>query len=485
MSGMAQKSGHGDCASKALRVSGKEPMEPLKKRMRVRKAFDYFRVHRFQIILPIIAASAILVVGLWAAVAALRPLPPRTLIMATGPEGGAFQEMGKRYQELAARQGIRLQLVTTGGAVENLALLRDSRSRVEAGFLQGGITSEKESPELVSLGTVFYEPLWFFYRGGLPGGNSDVRLMKGRTMEYLRGRRIAIGPEGSGTRALALELLARNGIDKSFAQLLSLSHREAGEKLLRGEIDAAFMMTSWDAPVVQRLISDENIGLASFPRADAYVALYPFLNKLTVPAGVGNMAKNRPPNDVTLFAPKASLVVRRDLHPAIQYVLLDAAQRIHSGPGIFQKSGQFPAAEAVDLPLSENAVHFYKSGRPFLQRHLPFWLAVMIERLLILLIPLLGVIYPLFRIMPALYAFEIRWRINRLYGELRFFEKELESRSAGRSAGDLHERLDQLEGKASHLHVPLYYANLLYMLRMHIAVVRERIKKLEGMKDAD
>ena len=173
------------------------------------------------------------------------------------------------------------------------------------------------------------------------------------------------------------------------------------------------MLTSWDSPVVRRLLADKNIELASFPRTDAYVALYPFLNKLTVPEGVGDLARNRPPRNVVLFAPKASLVVRRDLHPAIKYLLLDAADQIHSGPGIFQKPGQFPALESIDLPLSEEAREFYKSGRPFLQRHLPFWLAVLIGRLLILIIPAIGLLYPLLRLVPAVYGYQLRRRILR------------------------------------------------------------------------
>ncbi len=288
------------------------------------------------------------------------------------------------------------------------------------------MTSRKESSGLESLGTVFYEPLWFFYR-------TEYRV---KGIQGLRGKKISIGPEGSGTRLIALKLLELNGIDQSFAQLLSLTPQQAGEQLLRNEIDAAFMLTSWDSPVVQRLIADKNIELANFPRTDAYIALYPFLNKLMVPEGVGDLAKNRPPTDVLLFAPKASLVVRQDIHPAIQYLLLDAAEKIHSGPGIFQKAGQFPAAESIDLPLSEEARQFYKSGRPFLQRHLPFWLAVLIGRLLVLLIPVVGVLYPLLRGVPALYGWRIQRRIFRLYGELRFLEHDLESRSAGQSIDD-------------------------------------------------
>ncbi|HUI67912.1 MAG TPA: TAXI family TRAP transporter solute-binding subunit [Nitrospirota bacterium] len=450
-------------------------MESLNKRGRARTTLDYFRANRFHLIIPVIAALAIIVAGLWAAIVALRPLPPRNVTMATGPEGGSYYELGKHYRELLAHQGIKLQLLTTEGDLENLARLRDPRSGVEVGFLQSGITNEKESPDLESLGSVFYEPLWFFYRG----------VIRGKALDALRGRKISIGPEGSGTRALALELLARNGIDQKFAQLLSFTPREAGEKLLRGEIDAALMVASWDSPVVRLLLSDKDIGLVSFPRTDAYVALYPFLNKLTVPAGVGDLAKNLPPTDVILCAPKASLVVRKDLHPAIQYLLLDAAAQIHSGPGIFQKSGQFPAAESIDLPLSDEASQFYKSGRPFLQRHLPFWMAVMIDRLLILLIPLFGVIYPLFRLMPALYGWEMQLRIFRLYRELRTLEKDLETHSGGQGIGDLSEWLGRIEEKANHLRVPLFYSNQLYTLRMHITLVRERLMRWKVTSNAD
>jgi hypothetical protein len=201
---------------------------------------------------------------------------------------------------------------------------------------------------------------------------------------------------------------------------------------------------------------------------------------LILPEGVGDLAKNRPPRDVVLIAPKASLVVRKDLHPAIQYLLLDAAEKIHSGPGIFQKAGQFPAAEAIDLPLSDVARQFHKSGRPFLQRHLPFWLAVLVDRLLVLLIPLVGVVYPLVRFAPSLYGLQMQRRIFRFYGELRFLERELESRGAGQSIDDLSSRLDRIEEKANHLRVPVFYSNMLYTLRMHISLVRGRMERFRG-----
>lgn len=413
---------------------------------------------RWTLLLPLVTA-VLVIAAIWYTTSALSPLPPHTVTMATGPDGGAYQEVGKRYQEVLARHGITLELLPTPGALENLALLRDPRSGVGIGLLQGGITNQKESPDLAALGTVFYEPLWLFHRGAL----------QGRDLEALRGRRISIGPEGSGTRALVLQLLARHRLNEGFAQLLALSHHAAADALIRGEIDAALMLAAWDSPAVRQLVSEDGITLVSFPRADTYVALYPFLSKLTLPAGAGDMAKDRPPAAVTMFAPKASLVVRKDLHPAIQSLLLDAAEQVHSGPGIFHQTRRFPAAEAVDLPLSDEARQYYRSGRPFLQRHLPFWLAVAIGRLLVFLIPLVGVMYPLFRLMPALYAWNVRRRIVRMYRDLKDLEKD------GTPPDALQEGLERLEEKARHLQVPLFYSDSLYTLRLHIAMVRERL----------
>jgi TRAP transporter TAXI family solute receptor len=436
-------------------------------RLHIRAIRDRPRGSRFHAGVQAIAAAAIAAAALAVVIVLLLPLPPRTVIMATGLEGGAYQEVGKRYRDLLALHGVTLELLPTAGALENLARLRDPQSRVTVGLLQSGITSARESPELESLGTVFYEVLWLFHRGP----------MDDRGVERLRGRKISVGPEGSGTRALALELLARHGVDAHFAQLLPLTHQEAGDRLLRGEIDAALMLAGWDSPVVRRLLADETIELVSFPRAGAYVALYPFLNKLTVPAGMGDIARNRPRKDVAVFATKASLVVRKDLHPAIQSLLLDAAEQIHSAPAIFQRPGQFPAAESIDLPLSDTARQFYRSGPPFLQRHLPFWLAAVFGRILVLLIPLVGVIYPLFWIMPALYGWRIRHRIDRIYSDLRLLERKADSPEPERPMDELHQELDQLEDRASHLQVPLSYTELVYTLREHIALVRERLAR--------
>ncbi|MBE0606218.1 MAG: TAXI family TRAP transporter solute-binding subunit [Deltaproteobacteria bacterium] len=413
----------------------------------------------------IVAAVAVALVAVIWGILVLNPVPPRTVTMTTGGEGGAYHELGKRYRDILSRSGVKLRLLASAGGIENLRRLSDPRSGVSVGFAQGGATGDSDRTDLVSLGTVAYEPLWFFYRGRNPG----------RKLERLRGKRLSIGPEGSGTRDLAVTLLAANGIDRGVAQLLPLSAHDAGEQLLSGRIEAALMVAGWESPIVRRLLASKDVELVGFPRADAYTALYPFLNKVTVPAGVGDLAKDRPPVDMVLLAPKTSLVVRKDLHPAIQYLLLDAAAQIHSGAGIFQKAGQFPAVEPVDLPLSDTARQFHKTGRPLLQRYLPFWIAVFLWGLILLLIPVIAAFYPLFRIAPALYGWGMRRRIFRLYGELKFLEAELERHDSAEDTGDLGGQLEQLEGRANQLQVPLAYANLLYNLRRDIQLVRDRL----------
>jgi TRAP-type uncharacterized transport system substrate-binding protein len=412
----------------------------------------------------VITIVVTMIVIFCALVVVVDSMPPRATIMATGLQGGGYQKIGKEYQALLERAGEQLKLVETAGNLENLALLRDPNSGVKVALIQDGSISKDESGELASLGTLFYQPIWFFHR----------HEFQELTPASLRGRKISIGPVGSGARALLLELLKRNGLDQA-VELFAFEPQVAADKLLAGDIDVAAFIAQWDAPAVQRLISDERVALANIPRADAYVALYPFLSKVTVPRGVGDLAKDLPPTDITLFAAKASLVVRKELHPAVQDLLLQAAVQIHSGPGMFQRAGHFPAAEGTDVSLSDEAIQFYKSGRPFLQSNFPFWMASLISRLIVVLIPIVTVLYPLMRFMPALYGWLMRSKIARLYGELRFLEDEIAV--AGRSNTiDLIERLDRLEKQANQLRMPVAYESMIYLLRNQIANVRDRLR---------
>jgi TRAP-type uncharacterized transport system substrate-binding protein len=416
----------------------------------------------FTIVVTVVAIACVVAL-------VLRNMPPFTIRMATGPKGSAYYGFGERYRAELARAGVEVKLVPTAGSPENLALLSDPRSGVSVGLIRGGTVGASVSRELESLGTVAYQPLWLFHKREFQLGDGFIGL---------RGRKISIGPSGSGTRTLSLELLKHNDIDEQVSELLTLSPETAGEKLLTGEIDVMLTLNSWEAPIVQKLLGDERIEVSSFPRADAYVALYPFLNKVVVPKGVGNLAKDLPPTDVILLAPKTSLIVRKDLHSAIQYLLLNAAVLIHSGPGIFQHAGQFPAVEAIDVPLSREARQFYKSGPPFLHNYLPFWMVELVEKLVLLLIPVLAVLYPVIRFLPSIYDWLMRLKIFRLYGELRSLDDEIAHADGNeRETVAMVARLDQLEAQADSLKLPVAYASMLYVLRNHIDLVRARLRK--------
>ena len=413
-----------------------------------------------------IAAGTLILFAILVTIVWMGPLPSKVVVMSTGTAGGTYDTFAQRYKAILARSGVVLRLAPSGGGVENLTRLNDPHSGVMVAFVQSGLASEEQSPDLESLGTLFYEPFWLFSR--------NAKL--GPLLEGLHGKKVSVGPEGSGTRVLALQFLAAIGIDQNNAQLLPLTAAQSGDALLRGEIDAAVMVASWDTPVVHRLLDSADVHVLEFPHVDAFLALHPYLSKLVLPEGTVNMIIDRPPTDITLVAPKASLIVRRDLHPAIQYLLLSAAEEIHAAPGIFQKAGQFPAHEEEDLPLSKEATRYFKSGDPFLQRYLPFWLAVITGRTLVLLIPIIGIAYPLLRSTPALYAWSMRRRIFRLYGELKSIEIEFANKG-NRAADDILARLNRLEERADGLRLPQAFATLLYTLRDHIGMVRNRLKE--------
>jgi TRAP-type uncharacterized transport system substrate-binding protein len=407
-------------------------------------------------LLGVVALAALAGVG-WA----LAGRPPRAIVLATGPEGGSYQAYGARYRELAAREGLEVQLRPTAGDVENLALLRDPRSGVSAAFLQSGTTTAAQSPELVSLGTLYYQAIWLFRRGGQPQGS------------FFGGPRVSIGPEGSGTRAVATRLLGLVG-HQDYDFLDWLPHRAAAE-LMAGRIDGMVLVAGWDSPLVRKLLDDPGVELLSVVRADAIVALDPFLEKLVLPMGVADLPRNRPPRDVQLLATKASLVVRSGLNAAVQNLLLEAASEIHGPPSIFSRAGRFPAAEGVDVPLGDVARQFYRSGRPFLQRYLPYWMAVMAERLVLVLVPLLGILVPVVRAVPGLYQQLLLRRVTAFYGELKLIETELERREPGGDTADLARRTAELETRASHARVPIAYSPLIYTLKQHIRLVQTRL----------
>ena len=402
---------------------------------------------------------------LWTLFATLRPLPGRDVSLATGPPGSVYARVGERYRQILARDGVRLRLVPTNGAIDNVRLLKDPRSGIDAGFVQSGTIKEEEAPALVSLGTVFYEEAWFFCR------TCDPPLPPGQ----LQGWRISIGPVGSVSRPLALKLLALNGVDVTKLKLLDYAPEQAQQALLAKELEAALLVSDWDSPVVQSLARAPGIRLIGFERADAYVALFPFLTKLVLPRGVADLASDRPPQDTALIAAKASLVVRDELHPALQFLLLRAATEVHSRPGMFQRAGEFPAHEEIDVPLSTEARRFYRSGPNFLQRTLPFWLAEFVQRMLLLIVPLVGILYPLWSLAPKLYFWYNHRRLYPMYRELKLIERELYTGPAA-VRDTLLARLDDLDRRARDLTMPGPLNENAFSLRSYIQTLRSRMQ---------
>ena len=410
------------------------------------------------IVLAVVAALG------WMTLQVGSPFPPRVIVMATGPEGSAYREFGARYRQILKRSGVDLRLVETQGGVANLAMLRDPASEVSVAFVEGGLTTRDKSPDLVALGTVALEPLWVFFPA----------RARGTTAQKLLGKRIAVEPDGSGGALLARRILELSGVSERDITLIPLTPEQGADALLRGEVDGTAMLTSWQSPALRRLLASDRVALEALPRADAYVALFPALDKIELPAGAADLARGVPPANVSLVAAQTELTVRRGLHPALQYLLLAAASEIHGRPEVFHRSGRFPAPESFDLPLTDQARQYYQSGPPFAYRHLPFWLAGFAESLLIVLVPLLAVVYPVARMLPAAYAFVIERRIYRLYGELEVLERELETSGA---TPLVQARLESLASRANHIKVPLAFAQRLFILRSHIAQAQQDVDR--------
>jgi TRAP-type uncharacterized transport system substrate-binding protein len=417
----------------------------------------------------IVIATVIILAGVVWLCTLLHPLPPHTVVMATGPEGSSYAYFGKRYQILMAKQGIKVILIPTAGGVENLAKLRDYHSGVEIGFVEGGIADDSDSPALVSLGTVCYEPMWLFSR----------KPASDRVLFALEGKRVAVGPEGSDSRALVDQLLKGRQLNRDSFEKVGVTPEEAVTEMLNGKLDAAILMSSPQSPVVKTLLTAPGIYLANFSRAAAYVAILPSLYKLTYPEGAADLAMNRPPKDTTILATKTSLIVRADLNPAIQYMLLETASLVHNRAGVLQKANEFPAAEALEIPLSSDARSYFKSGKPFLQRYLPFWLAALVEQIGFLAVPVLGLLYPLVKGLMAFYGWAVQRKFYQIYGELHWLEREMDKLDGKKPADEILTRMKSLEGRANRIKVPSKYVPMLYTLKENVAFVRSRLNSIK------
>lgn len=420
----------------------------------------------------VVLAVALLALAYWA----LNPTPPKRVVLATGPEQGAYSEFGQRYVEQLKRHGIEVVLRPTQGSADNLKLLQDEDSGVDLAFVQGGAGSLDQPTDeaiegMVALGSLFYEPVWLFYREAAAQEKFKQPALSGLTQ--LKGWRVNIGAPGSGITNLMLRLFDANGVEATDLTVSRLAQTPAVMAFLGGEIDALVFVSAPESPMVQMLLQTPGVRLLDFDQAEAYSRRLPVVAPVTLPRGVIDLARDLPPHDVRLVAPTAMLVAREGTHPALQQLFVQAARAIHSQPGWFQRKDEFPSTRNTVLPLSKEAQRYYDSGPPFLQRYLPFWLANLIDRMWVVLLSLVAILIPLSRVVPPLYELRIRSRIFRWYGRLRQIEYDL-TKPPGERTG-LMKELDELDAKVERIPVPLSHADELYALRSHIELVRKKL----------
>ena len=419
----------------------------------------------------VLTVSLLLLIGLGIALASLGffdAAAPSELLIASGPDGSSFRRTAEQYQKILAREGVTLKILPSEGSRDNLARLSDPRAKVDVGFVLGGEATAKQVDHLMSLGSISYQPLMIFYRGAPK-----------RLLSEFKGLRLDIGPEGSGANNLARTLLAANGIRADDGTTyIDTASDDTVRALHESRIDAFFAMSdSTPTALMRQLLRSPEVHLFHFSQADGYARRYAYLNKLLLPKGALDFGENIPPEDVQLIGPTVELIARDNLHPALSDVLLEAAREVHGRPGLYKKRGEFPAPQEHEFRISPDASRYYASGKGFLYRTFPFWIASLIARVVALLVPVILVLIPAMRIVPALYRWRMTSRIYRWYGALQRLERDaLKPEVDAERRLQLVHQLDQIERSVVKLTVPAAFGDVLYGLRGHIASVRESLK---------
>ncbi|HVT34839.1 MAG TPA: TAXI family TRAP transporter solute-binding subunit [Nevskiaceae bacterium] len=410
----------------------------------------------------LLAAAAV-----FAALHFVRPAPPRTLTISSGPPGSSYASMAEQYRDILADSGITLKIVASEGSLANLHSLIDEDSDVDVAFVPSGISAGEDISELVSLGSVFYQPLTIFYRREQPL----------ERLSQLAGGRIAIGAVGSGTRIIALDLLKANGIEPGgTTQLEPIEGGAAIDALMARKVDAIFLSgDSASRQNIRQLLHEKGVRLFDFPQAEAYARRFRYLTRLEIPAGAFDLGENLPAKNISMLAPTVELVARWDLHPALSDLLIETARQVNGKASVLQEAGEFPAPRPHDFPLSDDAQRYYKSGKGYAYRFLPFWLASLVDRAVVVLVPLIVVLLPGLRVVPALYAWRVKNRIYKHYGALMAVERAALAPMTPEQREDLRARLAEIEKAVIEVKMPGAYANQLYVLREHIKFVQDQL----------
>lgn len=415
---------------------------------------------RFAVLVAVLIAAC-----LWVSFQFLEPIPPREIVLASGPASSLYHLHAQRYQAALARHGVRVVERMTEGAGENMALLGDPKSGVDIAFVQGGQAHDPDAAGVVMIASLYYQPLWIFSRTG----------QQFDSLAALKGKTVSTGMPGSGTNALSLPLLHANGITAENTHLVSTPTEEARAALLKGEIDVSLMVGGVRTPVIAQSLADPSLVLANLAHADAYPQRYPFLTRRTLHAGAVSFVPTVPPHEVALIATEAMLASRSDLHRAIVNLLLEVIRDEHDDQGFFEAPSEFPNVEQVDLPVSADAIRHKRFGPSLLYRYLPFWVATAVEWFVIIVVPLLLVVIPVIRFLPAAMRWRVRSRIYRWYGELALLERDVELRRGTLPIDKWLADLDRIERAAEHIRIPASFASESYTLREHIALVRRSV----------
>jgi TRAP transporter TAXI family solute receptor len=437
----------------ALHRSQKAPMTPRRRRF-------------------LIVAAALLLAALgWALAVVLKPAIQHTIVITTGADNGIYRGFADRYAPILKRNGITLDIRSSSGSVENYQRLTNPDSEYEVGFIQSGTTSPKETDHLETIAAVSYEPIWVFYRG-------DATVT---TLAQLRGKRVAIGVPGSGLLHVSRVLLGYSGITGDNTTLLEMDATKAYQGLENGQLDAAFFIGRPDAAMQQTLLNSD-LKLMSFAQADALVQKFPSLSKITFPRASTSIVKDMPHADVTLLAATALLVSKDTLHPALAYLLLDAAKAVHGGEDYFTPLGAFPNLNTEEFPISDESTRYFKSGRPFLQRYLPFWLASFIERRLLILVPFAALLIGLLQALPRMAESRMKSRLVVWYREIKSLEDEIwrSNQPSAEQIAQWREEIEDIDANASKIRIPYRYFQDVYTLKQAIGVVRDRISQVAG-----
>lgn len=391
----------------------------------------------------------------------LNPNPPKRVTLATGPAQSAYEAFGKRYATLLAREGIDVQLVPTEGSAENLTLLR--QGKVDLGFVQGGTSvAEAEGDRaLESLGSLFLEPVWLFYRGATL-----------TSLTQLKGKRVNVGTPGSGVPNLMQKLFESNRVDNQTLTLSQLEQTPATVAFLGGELDALVFASAPESLMVQMLLQTPGVKLMEFSQSDAYSRRFPFLSPAVLPRGVVDLAANIPQRDVNLVAPTTTLLTNAKTHPALLQLFALAGNEIYGSAGWFRRAREYPNINHNELPIAQEAERSIRSGEPLLQRYLPFWVANLVERMWLVMGVILAILLPLSRVVPPLYEFRVRSRVFRWYAQLRDIEHRFDDTPDPRA---LLNELNVLDVSAQKISVPLSYSDELYALRSNIQLVRKKL----------